>query len=111
MKKLVLIIRKPDLSFNYQSHEFRELSRRVRDEANWECEECGINLSNDHFYLHAHHIWGTQYNSLNDLEALCIGCHSKQPGNGHLRLKEKEAFQGFIRLYGGQWRSLRKLAE
>lgn len=106
MKNLVLIIREPELSFDYQSNEFRQLSRQVRERANWKCQQCGINLSNSHYYLDAHHIWGTQYNTYNDLEALCIGCHAEQPVSGHLRLKSEARYQEFMQRYGKQWRRL-----
>ena len=107
MKNLVLlIIHTPELPFDYHGEEFRKLSRRVREAANWKCEQCGISLSNDHFYLDAHHIWGTQYNSLNDLEALCVGCHSEQPGNGHLLMKNEPRYQEFMRRYGKRWKRL-----
>ena len=106
MKNLVLIIREPETTFDYQSKEFRKLSQRVRESVKWRCEQCGINLSNDHLYLDTHHIWGTQYNSLNDLEALCIGCHAEQSAYGHLRLKSEARYQEFMQRYGKQWRRL-----
>ncbi|MCY3549717.1 MAG: hypothetical protein OXH39_04600 [Candidatus Poribacteria bacterium] len=106
MKNLVLIIREFEPSFDYHSTAFRKLSHRVRKSANWRCEQCGINLSNDHLYLDAHHIWGTQYNSLSDIEALCIGCHAEQPGNGHLLLKNELRYQEFMRRYGKRWKRL-----
>lgn len=106
MSSLVLIIREPDLSFDYQSNEFRILSHQVRDQANWKCQQCGINLSNNRYYLDAHHIWGTQFNTPNDLEALCIGCHAEQPMSGHLRLKSEVRYQEFMQRYGKQWRHL-----
>ena len=103
MKNLVLVIRKSKPSFDYQSEAFRSLSHWVRKSAKWKCEQCGINLNNDHLYLDAHHIWGTQYNSLSDLEALCVGCHAEQPGNGHLLLSR---YQEFMRKYGKRWKCL-----
>ena len=106
MKNLVLIIREPETSFDHQSHEFRELSRQVRDRANWRCQQCGIHLNNDRYYLDAHHIWGTQYNTFNDLEALCIGCHAEQPISGHQRMKSETRYQEFVRKYGKRWRRL-----
>ena len=106
MKNLVLIIREPEPSFDYQSEAFRELSHQVRESAKWKCEQCGINLSNDRHYLDAHHIWGTQYNSRRDLEALCIGCHAEQPGNGHLLLENEPRYQEFMKKYGKLWKHL-----
>ena len=40
--------------------------------------------------------------------ALCIGCHSEQPGGYHSQLKESRDYQGFMEKYGKQWR-LRKI--
>lgn len=106
MKNLVLIIREPESSFDYRSQEFRKLSLQIRERANWKCQQCDIHLSNDHHFLDTHHIWGTQYNTFNDLEALCVGCHAAQPMSGHLRLKSEARYQEFMQKYGKRWRRL-----
>ena len=100
MKNIVLIIREPDPSFNHHSDAFRRLSQRVRELANWKCEQCGINLDDDRRYLDAHHIWGTQYNALIDLEALCVGCHAEEKTpTDHSFMKEHERYKVFMNKY------------
>ena len=83
-------------------------SRHYREEKEWQCEMCKLSFHQHKYYLHTHHIYGTRYNNL---MALCIGCHSEQPGINHLLLKEtpvllKETpdYQGFIARYGEKWR-------
>ena len=90
--------------FDYQAGWWKEYSTWYREQRNWTCEVCQISLKDDRYYLHTHHIWGTQYNDPKDLMALCIACHSEQPGGYHSRLKESQAYQGFMGKYGKQWR-------
>ncbi|MDE0015145.1 MAG: hypothetical protein OXU51_03085 [Candidatus Poribacteria bacterium] len=90
--------------FDYQAGWWKEYSTWYREQRNWTCEVCHISLNDDRYYLHTHHIWGTQYNDPKDLMALCIGCHSEQPGGYHSQLKESRDYQGFMEKYGQQWR-------
>ena len=90
--------------FDYQAGWWKKYSTWYRDQRNWTCEVCQISLNDDRYYLHTHHIWGTQYNDPKDLMALCIACHSEQPGRNHNRLKESQEYQDFMRKYGKQWR-------
>lgn len=90
--------------FDYQAGWWKEYSMWYREQRNWTCEVCEISLNDDRYYLHTHHIWGTQYNDPKDLMALCIGCHSEQPGGYHSQLKESRDYQGFMVKYGRQWR-------
>ena len=80
---------------------WKDTSRKYREEKRWQCEMCKISLHQHKHYLHTHHIYGTRYD---DLEALCIGCHSEQPGINHLLLKETPEYQGFIARYGEIWK-------
>ncbi|MYC77468.1 YHYH domain-containing protein [Candidatus Poribacteria bacterium] len=89
--------------FNYQARWWRERSEWYRNEKGWTCEECQICLESDPQYLHTHHIHGTQHNDPKYLKALCIGCHSEQPGN-HGRLKQEPDYHKFMRKYGQEWR-------
>lgn len=76
------------------------LSNWYRSLKNWTCEECGINLEDDKYFLHTHHIYGRSYNDPKYLKALCIGCHAeqKQPYN-HDFMKEYKNYKGFIRKF------------
>ena len=90
--------------FDYQADWWKKYSTWYREQRNWTCEACQISLNDDRYYLHTHHIWGTQYNDPKDLMALCIACHSEQPGGYHSQLKESRDYQGFMEKYGKQWR-------
>lgn len=89
--------------FNYQAKWWQDLSQWYREQKAWQCEACKLSLHDHKQYLHTHHIWNTQYNEPKDLMALCIGCHSEQPGGNHRLLKETPEFQGFITKYGEKW--------
>ena len=90
--------------FDYQADWWKAYSTWYRNERGWTCEICQIALSDDRYYLHTHHVWGTQYNDPEDLMALCIACHSEQPGENHSQLKASQAYHGFMTKYGKQWR-------
>ena len=84
---------------NEYSKNFSEISNKYRESKNWTCEECGIDLSkiNNRKYLHTHHINHKKSdNSLFNLKALCIECHSKKPH--HDILKKNPDFFKFINL-------------
>ena len=79
-------------------------SLQCRERANWECEECSIDLRLQRRFLHAHHRRGIQHNHLEDLRALCVGCHAKQPGHG--RMRNLIYYQEFMELYRRIWEQL-----
>ena len=91
--------------FDYSSGDWQKRSENCREEANWTCQECSINLKSNPRLLHAHHEWGTRFNNPQDLIALCIGCHAEQPGGGHRMLKYYPDHEEFMRKYGKEWRS------
>ena len=92
--------------FDYQSPWWQDYSWLYRHVRGWQCEECQLSLNLDRQYLHTHHISGTQHNDPNDLKALCIACHSEQPGTNHHRLTTLEDYPEFMEKYGEQWRLL-----
>ena len=92
--------------FDYQSPWWQDYSWLYRHVQEWQCEECQLSLDSDRQYLHTHHISGTQHNDPNDLKALCIACHSQQPGLNHHRLTATEDYHEFMEEYGEQWRLL-----
>ena len=93
--------------FDYQSPWWQDYSWLYRHVRGWQCEECQLSLNLDRQYLHTHHISGTQHNDPNDLKALCIACHSEQPGTNHERLESLQDYQEFMERYGEQWRLLK----
>ncbi len=87
---------------SYYIAAWKFLSWLCRKNAYWKCQECGIELRKppDRKFLHAHHTKGTRYNHPEDLIALCIQCHSRQPGEGHEQLKTYPEYQEFMKKYG-----------
>ena len=81
-------------------------SLQCRERAEWKCEKCGINLKSQSKFLHAHHLKGTMYNQPEDLQALCIGCHAKKPGEGHRLTKDSPDYEKFMDKYGHIWKQL-----
>jgi 5-methylcytosine-specific restriction endonuclease McrA len=70
---------------NVYTKNFDDISKRLRDENNWTCQECGINLSSSKRYLHVHHVDGQKSNNeRSNLRVLCIGCHSKKYNHAHI---------------------------
>lgn len=95
-------------TFDYSSDAWRERSRSCRERAEWQCEQCGIDLESAPHLLHAHHKWGTEYNKPEDLKALCIGCHAEQPGSEHQTLKSYPDYLQFMERFGEEWQSRSK---
>ena len=62
----------PDLSGD--NPYWRDLSRWIREEKQWTCEKCRINLEERRSDLHAHHVFGRGFNSPQHLKVLCIAC-------------------------------------
>ena len=73
------------------------ISRAYRACKGWCCEECGVDLSDRHEFLHVHHINGVKENiSFQNLKALCVLCHYRQSFHGHMKelsyFKEAKSF-------------------
>ena len=93
------------------------VSRRVREEYNYQCQECGINLYKHKNLCHTHHINGVKSdNNRSNLRVLCADCHRKAH-NGALfvphnnmqiitRLRREQA-----RLKQGQWSDIYKYSD
>lgn len=75
-----------DLIPNVYSESWPKISRSLKDQRNWICEHCKIDLSAHQKFLHCHHKDQHKgHNAMWNLEALCIRCHAKQhPNNGHI---------------------------
>lgn len=77
-------------SVNYTS-DWPAVSSKVRDQVNYMCEQCGVDLHSEKRLLHVHHIDGVKTNNdRTNLRALCCDCHKKQPHHGHLYVKSSD---------------------
>lgn len=63
------------------TEDWDEISRRVREEYDYQCQECDINLHEHKSLCHVHHINGVKSdNSPDNLRVLCLDCHRKAHG-------------------------------
>lgn len=68
-----------------------EISAKKRVSVNYICEECNVDLSTNKNLLHVHHIDGQKgNNSNNNLRALCVDCHGKQPMHQTMYVKHQD---------------------
>lgn len=73
------------------SDNWPEISQAYRASVNYCCESCHIDLTGNRSLLHTHHINGNKRdNALENLKALCIDCHRKQPLHGHMFVKHDD---------------------
>lgn len=64
-----------------------KISSSYREQQNYTCEQCGVELSRYKRLLHTHHINCVKTdNSLNNLKSLCADCHTKQPNHDHMHV-------------------------
>jgi hypothetical protein len=79
---------------NQTSHytkDWDDISKKVRVKFNYQCQQCGLDLSQHKRLLHVHHINGVKSdNSSNNLTPLCCDCHRKQPDHQHMFIKHEE---------------------
>ncbi|TPH18640.1 HNH endonuclease [Litorilituus lipolyticus] len=73
------------------SKDWDHISRKVREKFNYQCQQCGLDLSQHKRLLHVHHINGVKSdNSITNLTPLCCDCHRKQPHHQHMFIKHEE---------------------
>ena len=82
---------------NIYNKDFKLKSKSIREDKNYTCQKCLVNLSKkeNRRFLHTHHKDGDKSNdNLTNLQVLCIECHSNQPG--HERLKYGLDYRNFM---------------
>ena len=101
------------------SDDWEEISIKYRKSVGFKCEECRVNLEQHKHLLHAHHINGNKRDNRRDnLSALCIDCHRKQPQHDYMRVRHEDR-QQLVKLRRQQglltglndWDSIIKMAD
>ena len=66
--------------------DWADISAQIKQQRNWKCEKCDVDLSQRRRLLHCHHISGVvSDNSPANILTLCVVCHAKEPA--HQRMK------------------------
>lgn len=85
--------------------EWQDISKRYREKHKYTCERCGIHITDDfgYGYIHCHHRNNNKTdNREENLECLCIECHSKVDKNHEARFSKGANFislQDFLKKY------------
>ena len=82
---------------NEYSEDWPAISKMRKEQKNWKCEKCQIDLSSfEHRkYLHGHHIDGNRANSSHrNIEVLCIKCHAEEALHSHI--KDSPDYKEFV---------------
>lgn len=71
-----------------------EISTRIREKANWTCDDCGVVLKDFPAHLHVHHRNGVKSDNRDgNLRPLCALCHAEQPSHLHMKVQPQVADQ------------------
>ena len=74
-----------------------DISKTIRTEAEWICEECGIDLARRRNLLHVHHRDSDKGNNIrSNLQSLCVLCHSRAQDHEHLLDRLCDADRAFL---------------
>ncbi|MEY8240634.1 MAG: hypothetical protein RPT25_09840 [Cycloclasticus sp.] len=106
-----------DGEFGYPD-DWDDISKSIREDVQYECQSCGVDLKRNKRLLHVHHLNGdTSDSTLGNLVALCADCHRKEPYHGHMMVSRKDMMT-LTRLRTSQvshkiddWPSVSKLAD
>ncbi|MCY4514388.1 MAG: hypothetical protein OXC69_04535 [Candidatus Tectomicrobia bacterium] len=64
------------------AQDWHHQAAKIKQQRNWRCDKCGVNLSDDRSLLHGHHKNGVvSDNRPSNIDALCLLCHSEQPAH------------------------------
>jgi hypothetical protein len=76
--------------------DFPEISRRLREEKNWTCSKCNVDMTGNKGGLHTHHINGVKSdNSTRNLKVLCALCHKGIDAH-HATMHVKPSIERYI---------------
>ena len=89
---------KPPPELLHSNAYWDSLSAWYREEQDWICEKCKIDLKGRPRFLHVHHIHGRRHNDPKYLIALCIACHSDQRSPvDHRFMKDTHEYRNFVK--------------
>jgi len=81
-----------DTRYSDYTEDWTLVSRKVKQQHHYVCQECGVDLGSNRPLLHVHHKNGVkQDNSAANLIPLCADCHRKQPYHTHLFVSHDDA--------------------
>lgn len=78
------------------------ISESIKQQRGYQCESCGLKLSgSNRKFLDAHHKDGNKANNNpNNIEILCLGCHSNETMHGHMKASNRfKEFSKFLEEY------------
>lgn len=68
-----------------------DISRKYRAIKDFTCEHCSLSLDSHRSLLHCHHVNGVKSNhSEENLRALCVDCHRKEPLHDWMKVKYQD---------------------
>ncbi|WP_341668445.1 hypothetical protein [Alcaligenes sp. SDU_A2] len=80
-----------DIGRGSYTDDWKDISERVRQQHDWQCDECRITLADHRHLLHVHHVDSNKGNNLaSNLRPLCIACHRDQPGHSSMFIKRAD---------------------
>ena len=82
---------------NIYAKDWQKIAQKAKEQVDYKCEKCGVDLKQDKQYLHCHHIDANRANNLSsNLQVLCIKHHAEQHQHQHIR--QTEEYRKFFRL-------------
>ncbi|HEJ9079956.1 TPA: HNH endonuclease [Serratia marcescens] len=97
---------------------WKDISRSVREHANYKCNDCGVNLTSSRHLCDVHHKNGVKYdNSAENLHVVCKDCHRKQPFHEGMFISQADmatiqhlrSQQGLLKV--GSWKDIYDLTD
>ena len=80
----------------FYANNWIQISRKMKENRNFICEQCNINLSKRTEFLNTHHMNGNpKNNEIANLKVLCIECHSNQYNHSHI--KDNEEYFNYLK--------------